>query len=165
MSRKKKRPPESEPVRKGGVARLKRRAVLLAGMAVISAAGVALFDSEQAGRTFLLVRNLTNLPVTEVQVSGPQGGLSAARIGVAESKGDQLRRSTDGTYTFHIRYKEGGTVLRETDLRILGGKLTFEAIELHIGPEGVTSMARTEDEGIGGKVGRFLKDIRRRLGL
>ncbi len=112
-----------------------------------------------------MVRNLADGPVTDVEVTGPQGRVTVDRLAIGEAKGEPILRPADGAYRFHIRYKVAGQLSPESDFRILGAKQPFEAIELVIEPTRVSTTARPEDDGLGGRLGRGLSTLRRRIGL
>jgi hypothetical protein len=144
-------------------ARLKRRAVVIGGVGLLSVVGVILYDVGREPTTHVVILNLTDGPVTDIQLTGMKGRWRFDQIGMARAESFKIARSPDSRYAFHIKYKEGGAA-RETDIRMLAGRSAVSVIELAINPSGVSTSLRSE-ETAADRIGRFVREVRGRIGL
>jgi len=151
--------PEPTPIR----ARLKRRAILLCAVGLLSVVGAMLYDGGAGPRAHVVILNLTEAPVTDVVLSGPHGSWAFDRIGMARAESVKIERAPDARYAFHLKYAEGGSV-KQTDIRLFAGKAAVTVIELAVNPSGVSTGVRSE-ETASARAARFLRGVRGRFGL
>ena len=143
--------------------RLKRRALVLGAVGLLSVVGAMVYDVGAGPKTHVVILNLTEAPVTDVVLTGSQGSWTFDRIAPARAESVKIDRLPDARFAFHLKYTEGGSV-KETDLRMFAGKAAVTVIELAVNPKGVTTNLRSE-ETAADRAGRFFRGLRARVGL
>jgi len=144
-------------------ARLKRRAIVIGAVGLLSVVGAMLYDGRAGSMTHVVILNLTEAPVTDVVLSGPHGSWAFDRIGMARTESVKIERAPDASYAFHLKYAEGRSV-KQTDIRLFAGKAAVTVIELAVNPSGVSTGVRSE-ETASARAARFLRGVRGRFGL
>ena len=143
--------------------RLKRRAVVIGVLGLLSVAGVMIYDVGRGPTSHVVVLNLTEAPVTDVVLSGLGGSWWFERIEMARAESARIERAPDARYAFHLKYKQGGAV-KETDVRLFAGKAAVTAVEIAVTPEGIRTSMRSE-ETAADRFGQFYRSLRKRIGL